>query len=109
MTTYTETDCTFQHEGQSFESGGAEVTEEYAIGYPKWNEGIQTNNIRVTNWHGDETLGVGRITAKWPTPRSYMSSTMYQLRVKIRSTGKWYTGRTAGSGMIWKGRAVKNH
>lgn len=92
--TYIERACTFEHEGRVFESGGAFVSPEFAIGYVKGD--------RITNWHGDQVLGTIEHSASWRTPRSFMSDRMFQLRVRIGDT--LYTGRSCGDGMIWKGR-----
>ena len=50
MTTYIETDCTFTHEGRTFEAGGAVVTPDHIIAYPGAN-GV------LTDWHGS-AIGV---------------------------------------------------
>jgi hypothetical protein len=65
---YVEQDCTFEHEGRKFESGGAIVTEEWIIGYPG-------KDGRLNDWHG-AAIGTYRVMSTWRTPRSFMSSTM---------------------------------
>lgn len=96
VTAKVEADCTIALEGKTFESGGAAVTPEYAIGY-------MSNDMKtVTTWHG-EHLGNARVTASWRTPRSYVSDRCYQVEAVI--DGRKYTGRTGGEGMIWKGKA----
>jgi len=102
MQTYIEQDCTITHNGHNYTSGGAVVTPAYAVGYlkfdgPEWLGSTGT----LTNWHG-ERLATARIVAKWPTPRSFMSSHMLQVECCI--DGVWFTGRSAGSGMIWRGK-----
>jgi len=58
----------------------------------------------LTDWHGTE-LGTYRITRTWRTPRSYVSSTMHQVYATV--DGVTYTGRSAGVGMIFKGKVIK--
>ena len=104
MTTYVEQDCTFTHEGRTFEAGGAVVTPEYAIGYVKsmfiedeynhWATGL------ITDWHG---LFLGSILyAK--VFRAPSMIRMYQVEATIN--GVKYTGRTQGNSMIWKGKRM---
>ena len=105
MTTYVEQDCTFTHEGMTFEAGGAVVTPEYAVGYvTNLDESqIHRNGCDITNWRGNK-LGMGRVTARWETPGSYVSNYMHQVEATIN--GVKYTGRTQGNGMIWKGKRM---
>lgn len=102
---WVESDCTIEHDGKTFTSGGAVITPDYAVGYAKFEsdmfEGVTGD---MTDWHGNR-LGVARIVSRWQTPRSYVSSHMYQIEACIN--GVWYTGRCAGSGMIWKGKRCK--
>lgn len=94
---YVEQDCTFETQGRKFTSGGAIVSQNYIIAYPKAN-GV------LGNWHG-EPIGTWRAVATWKTPRSFMSSTMSQIEATV--DGITYTGRGAGEGMIYKGKAKK--
>lgn len=89
MQTYIETNCTIEHKGQQFESGGAVVTEQYVVAYLA-KDGV------ITDWHG-EPLGTYNILSTWKTPRSYVSSTMHSVECFIQGTR--YTGRSAGEGM----------
>jgi hypothetical protein len=60
----------------------------------------------IFNWHGDKKLGqIVRVTS-WPTPRSYVSSRMYQITAGI--DGVLYTGRSGGECMIWRGKRVRS-
>jgi hypothetical protein len=95
---YVEQNCVITHEGREFESGGAVVTPYYVIAYVK---DVLNNIVTLTDWHGNE-LGHGRVKAYWATPRSYISSRCYQIDGTIN--GVTYTGRSAGVGMIWKGK-----
>ncbi len=112
---FVETDCVIEHEGHKFEAGGAVLTDTHLIGYTKFvaplNEGrsiigTRVNKVQIKSWHGDQVLAEGVVTSHWRTPRSYVSDCMYQLDVKTPD-GKRYTGRTAGDGMIFRGRAKK--
>jgi hypothetical protein len=96
---YVEQDCAYVHQGRAFTSGGAIVTPEWAVGYLDKRGGRHV----VTTWHGAE-LGPARIVATWRTPTSYVSDRMHQVEATIG--GIRYTGRTAGTGMIWKGRRM---
>lgn len=94
---YVERDCTFEFDGKKFTEGGALVTDRCIIAYPKAN-GI------LGDWHGNE-IGTWRIVSSWKTPRSFYSSTMHQIESTV--DGIVYTGRGAGTGMIYKGKAKR--
>lgn len=96
---YIEKDCTIKHEGRKFTSGGAFVSQDYIIAYPKEN-GI------LGDWHG-KPIGSWRTVSTWKTPHSFMSSTMSQIEAIVN--GKTYTGRGSGVGMIYKGKAKRSH
>lgn len=109
--TYLEQDCVFTHEGRSYESGGAVVTPDFAIGYTKFSRDETLVNgrryapmngtpVEILNWHGDQVLGSGWIVRSWRR-FSYLSTFQYQIQACIN--GVWYTGRTSGNWMIWKG------
>lgn len=107
--TYIETNCTFEHEGHAYKSGGAVVTPDYAIAYLKSERtGELVRDLRwfVTDWHGKE-LGSARITASWSMPHSWVSSRQYQVEAII--DGVTYTGRSMGEGMAWKGKRKRTH
>ena len=91
--------ATIVHEGREFTNLGASVTPDHAVGYVQ----VQPGHWELTDWNGDH-LGFGRSTSKWKTPGSFVSSHYYQARFKIN--GVWYTGRTAGHGMLWKGKRM---
>jgi hypothetical protein len=93
---YIEKDCTFEHEGRTFEAGGAVVTPDRIIAY-LGKDGV------LTDWHGNK-IGTYRVTSTWRTPASYVSSTMHQVYATV--DGVTYTGRSAGVGMSFKGRRV---
>ncbi len=93
MTRYVETDCTFTHEGHTFESGGACVTDDYVVAYPAAN-GV------LTNWHG-EPIGTWHKVARWRV-HSFIGTHMHQIEALV--DGVWYTGRGFGVGCIYKGK-----
>ena len=97
MKTHIEQDCTVEHEGHKFTSRGAVVTPDIVIAY-------LGNNGVLTDWHG-ATIGTYRITSTWPTPRSYVSGAMHQVRAVV--DGVTYTGRSAGIGLIYRGKRVR--
>jgi len=99
---FIETDCTFEFEGRSFESGGAFVSPDYAICYAKFDIEYRGARGIITDWHGNK-LGDCIITARWNTPKSFISSHMCQIEATIN--GVVYTGRGYGNGMIWKGKS----
>lgn len=90
-----EQDCTIELGGRAYTSGGAVLTADYAIGY------MSGDMSELTTWHGVR-MGRARVVASWRTPRSYVSSRQYQVECHI--LGKWYTGRTVGGNMIWRGK-----
>lgn len=94
---YVETDCTIEHNGKQFTSGGAVVSEEYLIAY------LAKNGV-LTDWHGNK-LGTYRIVSTWETPASYVSSTMHAVHATVN--GVLYKGRSAGVGMIFRGKRPK--
>lgn len=79
------------------------VTDTNAIGYLARRVGFGKSDYIITDWQGNE-LGAAMITAKWKIT-SYLSSTMMQVEARIN--GRWYTGRTMGEGMIWRGKAMR--
>lgn len=95
---YLEQNCDITLSGKTFTGGGAQVNERFLVGY------LGPNGV-LNNWHG-EPLGTYRITTTWKTPRSYVSSTMHQVYAEV--DGITYTGRSAGIGMIFKGKAIAN-
>lgn len=96
---YVEQDCTIEHEGKTFEAGGAVVTDDYAVGYFKLNT---PTGPTITDWHG-KPLGPANIVSKW---RVYpYASDMMQVRATIGKV--LYSGRTQGDGMIWRGKPMK--
>jgi hypothetical protein len=105
MTPFIERDCVITHEGRTFEAGGAAVTPEWALAYPDIPGGEYRGAFgAMRDWHGNE-IGTCRVTARWKTPRSWVSSHMCQIEATIG--GVKYTGRGAGSGSLWRGKRVK--
>jgi hypothetical protein len=97
---YVERDCTIEHEGKVFESGGAIVTGSHAIAYPHFEREYVGACGLLKDWHGN-TIGTCHITASWRI-NSYMSNKMFQIAATIDDVR--YTGRGCGSGMIWRGK-----
>ncbi len=91
---YVEPNCTFEHNGRTFESGGAVVTPERIIAYPR-DGGI------LGDWHG-AVIGTWRAITSWSMPRSWFAPRMYQIEATVN--GVVYTGRGCGVGMIFKGK-----
>ena len=75
--------------------GGPEKPAGFAVEYPYG---------AITEWNG-QIIGKVLTYRSWPTPRNYVSSRMYQIEALI--DGVIYTGRSGGSGLIWKGKKVK--
>lgn len=95
---FIEKDCTFELEGRTFESGGAVVTENYVIGY------MSSDMKRIQTWRREHITDNVKITSSWRV-RSFISDKQYQIRALIN--GRWFTGRTAGGGMIIRLKACK--
>lgn len=112
---YVEQDCTIEHEGKTFEAGGAVVTDEYAIGYVKIGDYLHLSHVdrngrvtgdplgTVTDWRGNYLGNVYSCQSFRLHPSSFGSQgRMFQIKAQIN--GIWYTGRTQGNGMIWRGK-----
>jgi hypothetical protein len=93
MADYIERDCTFEHEGRKFESGGAVVTDTILIAYPR-EHGV------LGDWHG-AAIGTWRTLSSWPV-RSYIGSRMYSIEAFVN--GVRYVGRGFGVGMSLKAK-----
>ena len=91
---FVETDCTFDFQGRSFESGGAFCDGARIVAYPG-KDGI------LNDWHG-RPIGRWRATSTWRTPSSFVSPTMSSIVATV--DGTVYVGRGAGEGMIFRGR-----
>jgi hypothetical protein len=59
---------------------------------------------QLTKWSG-EVIGTYQVTRTWRRPRNYVSSTLSQVYATVE--GKRYTGRSAGEGMLFRGKLVK--
>lgn len=99
---------TITFEGHESTALGSVVSADgqYASGYYKGEEAPKRyamSSGMITTWDG-KTLGVANVVGKWRTPRSYLSSHMLQVTALIN--GIWYTGRTGGSGMLWRGKRI---
>lgn len=94
IASYVEQDCTFEHEGRKFESGGAMVTDKFIVVYPR-------SDGKVCDWHGN-VLGEAFVLSSWRIPRSYIASRMYSYAVYVN--GVRYIGRGTGNGMVLRAR-----
>lgn len=85
------------HEGKDYAALGS-VTDDplYLVAY-------LAKDRKLTKWDGT-VIGHYNIVATWLTPRSFVSSTMNQVEAWIGP--RCYTGRSAGVGMIFKGKRV---
>lgn len=102
---FIEQNCSIELEGKIFSASGAYIAGDRALCYLKLPNGDQPYaRGTVTDWHGNE-LGACVVTARWCTPRSWVSSHMLQVEATIN--GRVYTGRSAGDGMLWAGKVKK--
>jgi len=87
-------------EEREFASGGAwyHPDADRIVGY------LSEDCRRLCTWSG-EYLGTARVTARWRTPRSYVSSEMCQVEATV--DGVTYTGRSCGGGMLYRGKRKK--
>ncbi len=92
--TFVEKDCTFEFDGRTFESGGAVVSAQHIVVYPR-------SDGKVCDWHGN-VLGEAFVLSSWRIPRSFMAARMYSFAVYVN--GVRYVGRGAGNGMILKAK-----
>ena len=96
---YIEKNCTIEHQGRTFKSGGAVVTDQYLIAYPAAG-GI------LTDWHGAR-IGTYSVISSRPAVffgrQSWQGSTYYYMRATLTS-GARYSLRGFGAGMIARGR-----
>lgn len=93
IASYVETDCTIEHEGRKFESGGAVVTDQFITAY------LKKGNI-LTDWHGSQ-IGTYGVLSSWPI-HSYITDRMYSVECFVN--GVRYVGRGAGVGMCVNAR-----
>lgn len=94
-----EPDCTIEHEGRKFEASGAMITPDHVIGYVgESRDGVSVNWL--TDWHGN-VIGTVRLGKGWRI-NSYITDRMYHAHAIVK--GAHYNGRTAGKGMIFKGK-----
>ena len=98
---YIEQNCTIEHQGRTFESGGAVVTDQYLIAYPA------AGSI-LTDWHGAR-IGTYSVISSRPAVffgrRSWQGSTYYYMRATL-TNGARYSLRGFGTGMIARGRRI---
>lgn len=111
-TPWIETDCTIEHNGQTYESGGAAIWPEGLIAYVSPREADERDarpwrgqRVRLETWRG-ELLGHAVIASVWRTPRSWITSHAFAWRASV--DGVAYYGRAYwGFGGYTRGRANK--
>ena len=99
--TFIESGCTVQHEGRTFEAGGAIVTPERLVAYPG-------ENGQLNDWHGNKIGTYYVISSREAVffgHRSWIGSHYYFMRAKVG--GKRYSLRGFGAGMVAMGKALK--
>lgn len=101
--------ATVVHEGREFINLGAVISDSYVAGYlqsTKDSHGERMNAVgNLTDWHGN-VIGTYRIVKMWRTPRSYVSDVMCAVHATVN--GNLYKGRSAGCGMLFKGKLAKH-
>lgn len=107
MQAYVEQNCTIEHNGRTFTSGGAVVTPDYIVAYVGdfLLSGLtgQRDTRKLTDWHGN-VIGTCTLASSWRI-NSYISDRMYQIYATV--DGRRYTGRGCGEGMVCKLRPCK--
>ena len=96
MNNYIEKDCVFTHEGKSFESGGALVTDKHLIAYPSKDGDLH-------DWHGNK-IGTYRVISERRV-NSWQGTHYYYMRATVN--GKRYSLRGFGEGMVATGKRIK--
>lgn len=99
---FVEKDCTVNFQGRSFESGGAAVSDDYAIAYPD-------GKGNLNDWHGNK-IGTYWVVSSRPAvffgQHSWQGSRYFYMRGTIGA--RTYAFRGFGAGMIAKGKRMKN-
>lgn len=103
MSNYVETDCTFTHEGHTFESGGAVATDDYLIAYP--SDEVTNHGYALKDWHG-RIIGSWHKVSSWPI-QSWQGTRYYAMRARL-TDGREYSLRGFGTGMIARGKRIKS-
>jgi hypothetical protein len=101
---YIEKNCTVEHKGRKFESGGAIVTDDYLIAYPSNSEpGV------LTDWHGNR-IGTYSVIGSRPAVffghQSWQGKDYFYMRALLND-GRRYWLRGFGRGMIARGKRIK--
>jgi hypothetical protein len=112
--TFVEADCAFVHEGRSFTSGGAAVTDDYAlvyIGDAIKREGslgsLDVGDYHATDWHGN-IIGRAHLVSSWRVPNGWLSGRLCAYYVTIYGRPpRHYNVRGSGQGMVARGARVK--
>lgn len=105
MQTYIEQDCTIEHNGHKFTSGGAVVTDSHIVGYLRGPDSRVGDRGEFVSWRG-EKLGTYVIISRWRVNNSWQST--HRIAARVFINGVVYSGRGFGSGMLFRGKRVKN-
>lgn len=97
---WVETDCKFEFQGNSFESGGA------VLSHTRCSVYLAATGTDVLSFHGDK-LGTFRVITKTRTPNSWVSSHRYYVAISL-SNGYDYHARCHGPGFIAHARRYKH-
>lgn len=95
--TFVETDCTIEHNGRQYTSGGAAYDGERLVAYAGENE-------TLTDWHGNP-IGSYRWRSSKATPGSHMGPRYFYGRAVVG--GVVYSVQGFGKGMIVHGKRTK--
>jgi hypothetical protein len=82
---YIETDCTIEHQGRTFKSGGAAVTPDRCVAY------LSSKGSALTDWHG-HIIGTYRVVSSWSV-RGYITQRMLQVEATVDGIGMVYVGK----------------
>jgi hypothetical protein len=88
VASYVERDCTIEHEGRKFESGGAIVSDLFIVAYPG-------DAGQLQDWHG-KVIGTWKALSSWKVS-SWIGERMYSIEARVN--GVRYVGRGFGKGM----------
>jgi hypothetical protein len=89
--------ATVVHEGREFTNLGAVVADDYVVAY-------LGKDGKLTDWQGN-VIGTYRTVSSWRTPNSWVSSTMSAVHAVVN--GRTYKGRSAGVGMLFRGKIAR--
>ena len=107
MKQFVEQDCTIEHEGRTFESGGAYIVDGRIAAYPA--KAPHNGRQPLCDWHGNE-IGYWYVINSRPAVffgyQSFMGDRYYYMRGVV--DGVRYSLRGFGPGMIATGKRLAN-